>query len=79
MQRGKEQQYIVRGHMKRNELKPCPFCKTIWVYVSDGDYYSGYEANGYRANCQCGFAWIKTDWQKTEKGLLKMWNRNIER
>ena len=31
-----------------DKLKPCPKCNKSWLYVSDGDYYSDYESNGYR-------------------------------
>lgn len=43
--------------MPEEKQKNCPFCDDIWIYVSDGDYYSGYEAFGYRVGCRCGFAW----------------------
>ena len=56
-------------------LKPCPFCKDIWLFVSDGDYYSGYESFGYRVNCQCGFAWKAITWKKTKKEAIEAWNR----
>lgn len=58
-------------------LKPCPFCKDIWLFVSDGDYYSGYEAFGYRVNCHCGFAWKAITWQKTKEEAVDTWNRRI--
>lgn len=59
-------------------LKPCPFCGDIWLFVSDGDYYSGYESFGYRVNCQCGFAWKAITWQKTKKEAIEAWNRRTK-
>lgn len=64
--------------MNEMELEPCPFCDDIWLYVSDGDYYSGYEAYGYRVNCKCGFAWNTIDWCKTEEQAINSWNRRMK-
>ena len=38
-------------------LKPCPFCHDAWLYVSDGDCYSGRESCSYRVGCRCHWAW----------------------
>lgn len=60
-----------------NQLKPCPHCKTSWLFVSDGDYYSGYESYGYRVNCQCGYAWEAIQWKSTEDKAIEEWNRRV--
>lgn len=60
-----------------NELKPCPYCKTIWIYASVGDYGSAYEARGFRVDCQCNFAWTAITWQKTEQEAIEAWNRRV--
>ena len=61
-----------------NRLKPCPKCGEAWVYVSDGDYYSGYESFGYRVSCQCGYAWKSIGWHKTEDEAVEAWNRRAK-
>jgi len=63
--------------MDKQELKPCPHCQTSWLFVSDGDYYSGYESYGFRVNCQCGYAWGTISWQPTEEQAIEMWNRRV--
>ena len=57
-----------------SRLKPCPYCKDSWLYVSDGDYGSGYESKGYRVECQCGFAWKSMGWKKNKEEAIKEWN-----
>ena len=57
-----------------NRLKLCPVCHDIWLYVSDGDWCSNYEANGYRVNCQCGLAWRIVPYQKTKSEAIRLWN-----
>lgn len=64
--------------MDKQELKPCPHCKTSWLFVSDGDYYSGYESYGFRVNCQCGYAWEAIQWQPTEDKAIEEWNRRVQ-
>ena len=61
----------------RRRLKPCPFCHDSWMYVSDGDYYSGYESYGYRVECRCRWAWKQIGWQKTEEEAIEKWNRKV--
>lgn len=63
---------------KIEKLKPCPFCKEIWLFVSDGDYYSGYESFGYRLNCRCGFAWKAITWKNAEKEAIEAWNKRAK-
>ena len=60
-----------------NELNKCPRCNDIWFYVSDGDYYSGYEAEGIRVQCKCGFAWKNSNWEKTREIAQQKWNRMV--
>lgn len=57
-----------------SRLKPCPYCKESWLYVSDGGYTSGYESKGFRVSCKCGFAWKSIEWQKTKEEAIKKWN-----
>lgn len=59
------------------ELKKCPHCNDIWFYVSDGDYYSGYEAYGVRVQCKCGFAWKNSDWEKTREEAATKWRQTL--
>lgn len=59
----------------KEEILPCPLCNEAWLYVSDGDYYSGYEAYGFKVKCQCGNAWSKTDWCKTREEAINLWNK----
>lgn len=61
--------------METPELIPCPYCKESNLYVSDGDYYSGYESHGYRVHCRCGFAWRTVGWRKTKEEAIEEWNR----
>lgn len=58
-----------------NELKPCPFCKQIWLYASENDCGSDYKALGYRVECRCGFAWKAITWHKTKQEAIEAWNR----
>lgn len=58
-------------------LKPCPRCHDAWMYVSDGDYYSGYESYGYRVECRCHWAWEQIGWQKTREEAIKKWNKKV--
>ena len=60
-----------------NKLEPCPFCNDAWVYASTGDYGSGYENNGYRIACGCGYAWHLVKWHKTKENAIKKWNMKI--
>lgn len=57
------------------KIKPCPLCGTAWLYASFGDYGSGYESNGYRINCRCGYAWKTISWQDTEDKAAEEWNK----
>lgn len=59
------------------KLKTCPICGEVWLYISDGDYYSGYEAKGFRMSCKCHYAWNKTDWCKTRKEAIDAWNGRV--
>lgn len=59
-------------------IEACPFCKDAWIYAENGDYGSGYENNGYRINCRCGYAWEKVDWQKTKEEAVKAWNERVK-
>ena len=47
------------------------------MYVSDGDYYSGYESYGYRVECRCRWAWKQIGWQKTREEAVEKWNRKV--
>lgn len=58
-----------------NKLKPCPYCKTIWICASVGDYGSDYEEHRYRVECRCGFAWKTITWRKTKQEAIEAWNR----
>lgn len=60
------------------ELKTCPYCGDAWLYVSDGNYNSGYESFGYRVKCECGFAWRAVPWCKTEEEAVNEWNRRVD-
>lgn len=60
------------------KLKPCPFCGNAWVYASIGDYGSGYEDNGYRINCKCGYAWKTVKWHNTINEAIEVWNKEVE-
>ena len=60
------------------DLKPCPFCGDSWIYSSAGDYASGYELQGYRVNCHCGYAWEAIGWQSTEDEAIAAWNTRAE-
>ena len=57
------------------DLKPCPFCGDISLYVSDGDYYSGYESHGYRVSCKCHYAWKVVPWCNTKEQAAREWNK----
>ena len=57
------------------KLKPCPRCQVAWLYASTGDYYSGYEAHGYKVNCECGFAYLASEYRPTEEEAIEAWNR----
>ena len=59
------------------KMKPCPRCGTAWLYVSIGDFGSGYEGNGYRVNCSCGFAWKTIKWRDSEDEAIKEWNAEV--
>lgn len=59
------------------ELKPCPKCKDSWLYVSNGDYYSGYESFGCRVKCSCGYAWEILGWYSTKEEAINAWNRRV--
>ena len=69
---------MVKKNADYPKLKPCPYCGDIWLYVSDGDYYSGYEAYGYRVECQCGFAWNAISWCNTREQAINEWNKIAE-
>lgn len=58
-------------------LKPCPHCHDAWMYVSNGDYYSGYESYGYRVECRCHWAWKQIGWQKAKEEAIEKWNRKV--
>ena len=59
------------------KIKLCPYCDEAELYVSDGGYSSGYENNGYRISCRCGFAWKNIDWKPTKEEAIKMWNDKV--
>ena len=59
----------------RKKLKPCPICGDAWLYISDGDYYSGYESKGYKVSCMCHYAWNVVPWCNTKEEAIKRWNR----
>lgn len=59
-----------------DKLKPCPKCGDAWLYVSVGDWASGYECYGFRVNCKCGYAWKTLDaWFPNKEQAIKEWNR----
>lgn len=62
-----------------SKLRPCPCCGEINLYVSDGDYYSGYESNGYRVSCKCHFAWNAIPWCDTEEEAVSRWNEVVDK
>ena len=59
----------------KEQILPCPLCNDARLYVSDGDYYSEYEAHGFKMKCKCHNAWEKTDWCKTREEAIKLWNK----
>ena len=59
------------------EIKPCPYCGDAWVYASVGDYGSGYEYDGYRMQCRCGFAWKTINWHDNKDEAIKEWNAEV--
>ena len=63
----------------KKELKPCPFCKTIWIHKTEADTDCKYDYAAYRVNCTCGFAWQTISWKDSEEEALFAWNRSIER
>lgn len=64
--------------MMQNEslpkIKPCRVCGDAWLYVSDGDYYSGYESYGYKVECNCKGSFTSSPWSKTRKEAIEYWN-----
>jgi len=58
-------------------IKPCPKCGDVWTYVSNGDYYSGYEVHGFRINCKCGFAWKTIPFCSTRREAVIKWNERV--
>lgn len=64
--------------MATEKLKPCPRCKESWLYLSAGDYSSGYEPLGYRVSCKCGYAWFSTKFYKTKREAIESWNRRVK-
>ena len=60
-------------------LKPCPRCGDVWLYVSDGDWFSAYESRGYRVNCKCSFAWNAIPWCNTKDKATIEWNKVADR
>lgn len=60
---------------QRKMLKPCPTCGEAWFYVSDGDYYSGYESRGIKVQCNCEGSFFNIDWQPTRNKAAKEWNK----
>ena len=69
--------YIDEENLQSVDLKPCPHCQKIWLFASDGDYYSDYEKEGYRVNCACGYAWEVISWQKTKLDAINAWNKKV--
>ncbi len=67
---------IVQKNKKR--LVPCPRCGDISLYVSDGDYYSGYESYGYRVSCKCHYAWKAVPWFSTKEEAIEKWEAAAE-
>ena len=63
----------------KDRLKKCPFCNDIWFYVSDGDYYSNYETNGYRVQCLCKFAWNIIPWCETKEEVINKWDKVVNK
>ena len=59
-------------------LLTCPKCGDISLYVSNRDFYSGYESRGYRVSCKCHFAWDTISWCKTEEETINKWNNEIK-
>ena len=59
------------------KIKHCPHCHDAWMYVSDGDYCSGYESDGYRVECRCHWAWKQIGWQQTKEEAIEKWNRKV--
>ena len=60
-----------------NNIKPCPKCKTAWLYSSDHDYYSTYESFGFKINCHCGYAWTTTKFENSKEEVIMKWNKVI--
>lgn len=58
-------------------IKPCPDCGQAWVYASVGDYGSGYEYDGYRMQCRCGYAWKTIKWHDNRDEAIKEWNAEV--
>ena len=52
------------------DVQPCPFCNDAWKYIS--------EENGYRMQCDCGFAWKATKWTQDVNELVATWNSLVE-
>ena len=68
-----------RDDTMESKLKPCPRCGDISLYVSDGDYYSGYESLGYRVSCLCHYAWNAITWCDTEEEAIAKWNSQVDK
>jgi len=64
-------------NQSKEQLKPCPKCNTSWLYVSEGDYGSGYESKGYKVNCQCGNAWETTSFVNSREKAITDWNKQV--
>lgn len=65
--------------MMESKLTPCPRCGDISLYVSDGDYYSGYESLGYRVSCRCHYAWKAVSWCRTKEEAIEKWNEQANK
>lgn len=59
------------------KLKPCSVCGDAWIYASTGDYGSGYEKHGYKAECRCKGSFFKIDYYKTKEDAIEAWNRRV--
>ena len=61
----------------RYKIKKCPYCNDAWLFVSDGDYYSGYESKGFKVSCMCGFAFRNMPFMPSRESAVAEWNKYI--
>lgn len=50
---------------------PCPRCSDIWLYYSDMDRFQ------WKMNCNCGYAWINSQWKNTKIEAVQFWNDRV--